>query len=138
MESRRAEARAELNEASTFSTPPNIGLPTPAGMPTAAHSMTPPTLSAASRARSISSRIFFSAPASRTAKKRVFSAFSSAAETETGSNSVSETFPMRQACAPIVTPRRSRICRQTAPANTRQAVSRPEKCPPPRISFAPL
>ncbi len=45
---------------------------------------------------------------------------------------------MRQACAPIVTPRRSRICRQTAPANTRQAVSRPEKWPPPRISFAPL
>ena len=45
--------------------------------------------------------------------------------------------PTRTAFAVIVTPRRSSTWRQSAPANTMHAVSRPLNGPPPRRSALP-
>ena len=95
-----------------LSMPPNIRPPTPAGMPAATHSMTLPTESPAARASRIS---------------RFISKFSS----------LPVALPTRTALAVIVIPLRSSTWRQTAPAKTIHAVSRPLKGPLPRRSMLP-
>ena len=95
-----------------LSMPPKSSPPTPAGTPVTTHSSSLPTESPALRA-------------SRMA--RFMSKLSS----------LPVAWPTRTALAVIVMPRRSRICRQTAPANTRHAVSRPLNGPPPRRSAWP-
>ena len=124
-------------EENTFSTPPNIGEPAPAGTPVTAHSTTPPTLSQSSLARSISARMSSSARARMTAKEeRLSRAIKSPGMSKAGKES-SVTEAILAMWAAIFMPRRSKTWRQTAPANTRGAVRRPEKWPPPRMSLAP-
>ena len=69
----------------TFSRPSIIGEPTPAGIPTAAHSITPPTLLSCSLAESISARIFSSASSDNTGKLLDFTASSCSAVASTPS-----------------------------------------------------
>ncbi len=122
--------------ATRFSTPPNKGSPSPAGSPVTAHSTTPPTESPSRRAASMAPRI--ASPASRFSTgngSRVKSEFIlSGSQSGNGSSAIPATSAM---CAPTRTPRDPRYCSASPPATQSAAVSRPEKCPPPRASSAP-
>ena len=113
------------------------GSPSPAGSPETAHSTIPPTESSLRRAASISAFIRPPACSSSTGNGLADTARSVSASTETGSKGVSSTPWIAAICAPTVTPFRARSCIAAAPAKQSGAVSRPENCPPPRISFAP-
>ena len=85
---------------------PKSGAPCPAGIPSTAQRTQPPTES----------------PWLRAARMRVRAC----------SGVGSDMPPMLETRAVTVTPRSRRASLATAPAKTRGAVSRPEKCPPPR------
>ena len=122
--------------ASRFSTPPNMGSPSPAGRPTAAHSTTPPTESPSFFAARIAARIRSPAPSSITGKGLAATASNSSAVGRRGKGA-SLSVPTEARWAPTYTPRRARICFAMPPATHRGAVSRPEKWPPPRMSAWP-
>ena len=121
----------------TLSTEPKNGEPTPARTPTAAHSITPPTLSFSARAAATASRMAASLSGCKSGKRLFASLSSVQASTFTGSNRASRSPAIAAMCAPMVTPFSLRSSRATLPANTSGAVSLPEKCPPPRGSFIP-
>ena len=121
----------------TLSTEPKNGEPTPARTPTAAHSITPPTLSCAARASATARRIGASFSGFSSGKRLRASPQSVRASTPTGSNRASRSPAMAAMCAPISIPFSRSSSRATLPANTSGAVSLPEKCPPPRGSFMP-
>ena len=122
--------------ASRFSTPPNMGSPSPAGRPVAAHSTTPPTESRFFRASRISACIRSPAWSSSTGNGLAATASNSSFVGRRGNNA-SATVPTDWRWAPTYTPRRERICLAMPPAIHRGAVSRPEKWPPPRMSACP-
>ena len=122
----------------TLSTEPKNGEPMPAGTPTAAHSMTPPTLSQSARASATRARMASSRSGASSGKRLSCRRSSVARSTFTASKGVSSTLSMAAMCAPMVMPRRASSCRAMLPAKTSGAVMRPEKCPPPRGSLKPM
>jgi len=125
-------------EARRLSTLSSIGLPMPAGRPTAAHSMTPPTESCSSRASSMAASMASSARGLMTGYSCSRSASSCAPVTSTSSNGISWICAMDWMCEPTVTPCPRSHSLHSAPANTSGAVRRPEKWPPPRGSLQDL
>ena len=117
--------------ASRFSSPPNIGAPTPAGRPVTAHSTTPPTESPAAAAAAISARM--AAPAAASSTGKLLHGRSGVR----GSNARSGMLPICAIWAKISTPCAASSCRHRPPATHRGAVSRPEKCPLPEAACAP-
>ena len=115
------------------STESKNGSPTPMGRPVTRHSMTPPTLSPARRATSISLSIRVAASASgqptslRCARSR-----------SVGRSSLSgtdaSTAPIDRVKARKSTPLPRHSSRPMDPATTSPTVIRPEKIPPPRRS----
>lgn len=88
------------SEAMRLSMQSNIGSPMPAGSPTEAHSMTPPTESCRSRLSAMSCCICSPAVSSRTGKNFSCAASRVEAETVTGSKGLSSTEPIERMCAP--------------------------------------
>ncbi len=117
-----------------FSTPANMGSPTPAGRPTAKQRITPPTLSQSIRAASIAWRILIPASSLNTGKGFCSSAARSGWLTRAKSGTVSEMSAIRSMWAAMVTFCRSSNWRARPPAKHSGAVSRPENWPPPRMS----
>ncbi len=119
--------------ASTLSIELKKGSPIPAGMPQTAVSKMPPTESKSIFAARIACCISSPFASSKTAKALLFSSFSACASFSGSVGSAESATPAHFArCVPTVIPCAARICRQIAPAATIGAVSRPEKCPPPR------
>ena len=121
---------------SRFSTPPNMGPPSPAGRPTAAHSMTPPRESPPCFAARMAACIRSPARSSSTGKG-LAAIPSNRAFVGCRGNAASVSVPTERRWAPTYTPRRARICLAMPPAMHSGAVSRPEKWPPPRMSAWP-
>ena len=110
------------------STLSNIGSPTPAGKPTIAVCVIPPTLSRFAFASSIFAIICFPLSSFKTgnfSQSRLKTSFCISL------NSLSRTFAHSRICVPIVTPSLLSASFKIAPVATIPAVTRPEKCPPP-------
>ena len=113
----------KTTEAMRFSIPSKIGSPSPAGRPSTAHSMTPPTESSSALASAI--RAFIASPRASDTVGKSFSAV------EASSSPSSSMFPIEAMREMTSIPSRLRICKQIPPAMHSGAVSLPEKCPPP-------
>ena len=125
-----------------FSMPSNMGEPTPAGMPVATHSTTPPTESSSRRASSMVASMALPASASIVGKVRPSVSASScpcrrtwdAGALSSAHSGSSRTSATLSRWAPTRTPRSASIWSAMPPAAHKGAVSRPEKWPPPGTS----
>ena len=123
------ENTAWLSRLSTLS---NHGSPTPAGRPHTAVWVMPPTLSWRSLAARMAALLAWAASSVRAGKSAPCRAATSAAARSAKGRSHAS--PQRRMCVPTVTPTPARADSRMAPAATSGAVTRPEKCPPPRQS----
>ena len=114
---------------SMLSTLSNHGSPTPSGSPIIAVSVTPPTLSPSAFAFSISSCIFFPCALSITGNVADLTVNISFLMSLNG---LSCTFAHSMMCVAMLIPMLSSALFTIEAAATIPAVTRPEKCPPPR------
>ena len=123
---------------STLSTLSKKGAPSPAGRPSIRHSSTPPTLSCSARAARMAASICGASSGRRVGRVRVGKASAGVSPGSTGSRKLlSRMFSSCWIWHTAEMPCPARYCRHRAPANTRGAVSRALKCPPPRKSSKP-
>ena len=112
----------------------NQGSPTPAGIPLTAVWIIPPRESPQLLASAIRSSI---APATSDSTGKGLPSSEHICASQSGPKASSVTPPQLRIWVPTKMERRSRAFRQTAPAATIPAVTLPEKCPPPLLSWKP-